>query len=164
MSSQIGEEVLLLCMSAYGGLILALCYDGMRIVRRVFKASIFRVVVEDIIFWTVASIFMFDIFLKYNYGRPRYYAIGAALGTMALFEWLIGRYLVDKISGLLGKILKTLLKPLKKAIKAIKLNLGKWKILIRKKVKKCQKTETPDIHKTIREEKQQMAHHTRKET
>ena len=137
MSPHIGEEVLLLFMSIYGGLVLVLCYDLIRVIRRVFKASMLRVIIEDVIFWTVAAIFMFNIFLKYNYGRPRYFAIGAALGTMILFEWLIGRILVDKMSSLLWKILNILLKPLKKIINIIKLKSRKIKEFIRKKVSKC---------------------------
>lgn len=139
MSSQIGEEVLLLLMSIYGGLILVLCYDLMRIMRRVFQASVLRVIMEDIIFWTVAAIFMFDIFLKYNYGRPRYFAIGAALGTMALFEYFIGRRLVDKISVFLKKIMTILLKPLKKVRKVIKLKMKSLKEFIQKRMGKCHK-------------------------
>lgn len=139
MSTQIGEEVLLLLMSIYGGLVLVICYDFMRVIRRVFKASMLRVIIEDVIFWTVASVFMFDIFLKYNYGRPRYFAIGAALGTMVLFEWLIGRILVDKTSFLIRKILNILLKPLKKVTNIIKLKSRKAKEFIRKKVSECHK-------------------------
>lgn len=124
MSSQIGEETLLLLISCYGGLVLILCYDFIRVFRRVFKASQFRVIVEDIIFWTTASIYVFNIFLKYNYGRPRYFAIGAVLGVMCLFEWFIGRHLIDKFSTFLRKILKLVLKPLKKLIEVIKLKLN----------------------------------------
>lgn len=137
MSPQISEEVLLLLVSMYGGLILIICYDAMRIFRRIMSASIYRVIVEDIIFWTIASIFMFDIFLKYNYGRPRFYAIGAALGVMLLYEKFIGRHIVNKISVLLKKILKILLKPLKKVFKMFKLKNKKLRQVIKKKVIKC---------------------------
>lgn len=137
MSSQINEELILLLMSMYGGLVLIVCYDSIRILRRIFKASTLRVIIEDVIFWAVASIFMFDILLKYNYGRPRYFAIGAALGVMALFEWFIGRHLIDKLSVSLKKIMNTLLKPLKKTVKMIKLKYSKATIKVRKKVKKC---------------------------
>lgn len=141
MSPQIKEELMLLLMSMYGGLVLIVCYDLIRIFRRLFTASILRVIVEDVIFWSVASIFMFNILLKYNYGRPRYYAIGATLGMMALFEWFIGRHLIDKVSLILRKIMNTLLKPLKKILKMIKLKTNKVIIFIRKKVKECPNNE-----------------------
>ena len=81
MSPAINEELLVLAMCAYGGLVLMVCYDAIRIFRRVFRASIIRVIVEDVIFWTVAALFIFQIFFKYNYGRPRYYGVIAVLGT-----------------------------------------------------------------------------------
>lgn len=146
MSPQISEEVLLLLVSMYGGLVLVLCYDAMRILRRIFSASVYRVIIEDIIFWTIASIFMFDIFLKYNYGRPRFFAIGAALGVMALYEWLIGRHIVDRLSAILNKIMNYLLKPLKKALKGIKLKYKELINFLRKKVKKCPHKETQARH------------------
>lgn len=137
MSPQISEEVLLLLVSMYGGLVLVLCYDAMRILRRIFSASVYRVIIEDVIFWTVASIFMFNIFLKYNYGRPRFYAICAALGVMALYEWLIGRRIVKWLSDILNKIMNSLLKPLKKVLKEIKLKYKQLISFLNKKVIKC---------------------------
>lgn len=151
MSPQISEELMLLLMSAYGGLVLVVCYDVIRIFRRIFTASIIRVLIEDIIFWTAASIFMFNILLKYNYGRPRYFAVGTALGTMALFEWIIGRYMVDKSASVLKKIINTFLKPLKKIIKMIKLKHNKGIVYFRKRVKRCQDKE--ERHKTDKEKR-----------
>ena len=122
MSVQINEEAMLIIMSIYGGLILILCYDAIRIFRRVFNVGWVRIIVEDIIFWTVAAIFMFNIYLKYNYGRPRFFSILFTVLTMLVFEWLIGRKFIDKVAGLLRKTVIKLLKPLKKYIKASKLN------------------------------------------
>lgn len=147
MSSQIGEETLLLLVSCYGGLVLILCYDFIRILRRVFKTSQFRVIVEDIIFWTTASIYIFHIFLKYNYGRPRYFAIIAVLGTMCLFEWFIGRHFIDRLSIILRKILKTVLKPLKKVIEVFKLKLNCYikRIKVWKKKEKAHRQEKEQL-------------------
>lgn len=121
MSAQIGEEAMLILMSIYGGLVLIICYDVIRIFRRIFPANIFRVLVEDVIYWTAASIFMFQIFLKYNYGIPRFFSVVMVLGTMAGFEWFVGRRFIDKISKILGKIIIFLSKPLKKVCKMVKL-------------------------------------------
>ena len=119
MSPGIREELVVLAMCGYGGLVLIVCYDVIRIFRRVFSASIVRVILEDVIFWTVAALFIFEIFFKYNYGRPRYYGVIAVLGTMALFERLAGKRIVEKGAVVLTKIMKTLLKPLKKLKKVI---------------------------------------------
>ena len=40
MSPAINEELLVLAMCAYGGLVLMVCYDAIRIFRRDFRASI----------------------------------------------------------------------------------------------------------------------------
>ena len=72
MSLQISEESMLIVMSVYGGLVLVLCYDVIRVLRRIFYVGIVRIIIEDIIFWMVAAIFMLNIYLKYNYGRPRF--------------------------------------------------------------------------------------------
>lgn len=132
MSQQIGEEAMLILMSVYGGLVLIVCYDVIRIFRRIFPAKMFRVIVEDIIYWTCASIFMFNIFLKYNYGRPRFFSIVMTIGTMILFERLVGRHFLDKISKILYKVFQILTKPLKKAGKAVKLRINKGMNKIKK--------------------------------
>ena len=142
MSVQINEEAMLIIMSIYGGLILILCYDAIRIFRRVFSVGWVRIIVEDIIFWTVAAIFMFNIYLKYNYGRPRFFSILFTVLTMLVFEWVIGRKFIDKVAGLLRKNMIKLLKPLKKYIKASKLkkeNRKKERENARSKEKKSKK-------------------------
>jgi spore cortex biosynthesis protein YabQ len=131
MSSQISEEVMLMIMSAYGGLVLMFCYDLIRVFRRIFKRGIIAVIIQDVVFWTIASIFMFNIYLKYNYGRPRFFSIVFTVLTMILFEWLIGGRYLDKLSNIIRqaiigikKIINKLLKPLKKLNKVIKLKSG----------------------------------------
>lgn len=141
VTSSINDELILLAMSVYGGLVLALCYDAIRILRRIIKASVIRVIVEDVIFWTVAALFMFDILLKYNYGSLRYFVIIVTLGIMILFEWIIGRSMVDKVANLIRKILNTLLKPLKKLIGKIKLKISNNLKKTRKKVSVWPRTE-----------------------
>ena len=134
MSLQISEESMLIVMSVYGGLVLVLCYDVIRILRRIFHVGFIRIIIEDIIFWTVAAIFMFNIYLKYNYGRPRFFSIILTMGTMFAFEWFIGRKIIDVLALKINKILRKIVKPLKKAVKLIKL-----KISSKRKLKKGRK-------------------------
>lgn len=158
-TSSINDELILLAMSVYGGLVLTLCYDAIRIFRRIFKASPVRVIVEDVIFWTVAAIFMFDILLKYNYGRLRYFVIIAMLGSMMLFEWIIGRRMVDKVAKLIRKISNTLLKPLKNLIGKIKLKTSKKFKNMRKKVNVWSKTEKRRLKDTQEDSHQARTDH-----
>ena len=73
MSAQIGEEIRLLFISFYCGIVLIVSYDIIRIFRRIRYASIMRSIVEDVVFWSAAAIYLFQMFLKYNFGRPRYF-------------------------------------------------------------------------------------------
>lgn len=127
MSLQISEESMLILMSIYGGLVLVLCYDAIRILRRIFYVGFVRIIIEDVIFWTVAAIFMFNIYLKYNYGRPRFFSIILTVGTMFAFEWFIGRKIINVLAVKINKILRKIVKPLKKVVKLIKLKIGKRK-------------------------------------
>ncbi|MCI9126339.1 MAG: hypothetical protein HFG28_04000 [Eubacterium sp.] len=124
MSLQISEESMLIVMSVYGGLVLVLCYDVIRILRRIFYVGIVRIIIEDIIFWMVAAIFMFNIYLKYNYGRPRFFSIILTMGTMFAFEWFIGRKIIDILALKIRKVIRIIVKPLKKVLKLIKLKIG----------------------------------------
>lgn len=114
MSLQISEESMLILMSIYGGLVLVLCYDAIRILRRIFYVGFVRIIIEDVIFWTVAAIFMFNIYLKYNYGRPRFFSIILTVGTMFAFEWFIGRKIINVLAVKINKILRKIVKPLKR--------------------------------------------------
>ncbi len=131
MSLQISEESMLILMSIYGGLVLVLCYDAIRILRRIFYVGFVRIIIEDVIFWTVAVIFMFNIYLKYNYGRPRFFSIILTVGTMFAFEWFIGRKIINVVAVKMNKILRKIVKPLKKVVKLIKLKIGKRKSIKR---------------------------------
>ena len=64
MSPAINEELLVLVMCAYGGLVLMVCYDAIRIFRRVFRASIIRVIVEDVSFGQWRHFLYFKYFLS----------------------------------------------------------------------------------------------------
>ena len=105
MANQIYDEVQLLWVCAYAGFILGISYDVIRIGRRVKNASVLRSILEDVLFWSVASIYLFQIFLKYNYGRPRYFGIGMAALSMILFEWILGRRIVPWSSKKIRRIL-----------------------------------------------------------
>lgn len=78
MSIHIKEELILVLMSLYGGLVLAMVYDSLRIFRNIFKISIVRVIIEELIFWIIAAYFIFGLIIKYNYGRLRMYVVAGS--------------------------------------------------------------------------------------
>lgn len=72
----------------------------------------------------VVMIFMFNIYLKYNYGRPRFFSIILTMGTMFAFEWFIGRKIIDVLALKIRIAIRIIVKPLKKIVKLIKLKTG----------------------------------------
>ena len=153
VSLLIKEELIMLAVSLYCGIVLVICYDVLRIFRRVFRASWIRYILEDVIFGVAGAIYVFRLLLKYNYGGIRYYSVILILGVFILKEWLLGSILLDKIALIIKKImnkvtwlvkkistrvaviikkiikkLNTLLKPLKNIMRMIKLKVKKVKM------------------------------------
>ena len=150
MSPQLSQEGLLIVMSLYGGLVLAVCYDMVRVCRRIFKVGIVSMIIQDVIYWTISAIFMFNIYLKHNYGRPRFFSIIFTLGIMALYEWLVGRKIVDRVAKFLCKVKTKLSKMLKKLNTCV---FGKVKKIVTKMLKPLQKLYKLDKLKRVKKEK-----------
>ena len=139
----IKDELILLFTSLYCGIIFAIVYDAIRIIRNLIKPHFIRVVIEDFIYWICVAYIFFSMLIKKNYGNLRWYPIFGMLLAMAVYEIIVGRKLVLKISKVLEKIIRTLLKPLKKAWKRIKLRKTKIEEKFAKgnKVIRCRKKE-----------------------
>lgn len=127
MNPQIYEELVMVAMALYAGLVMAVSYDCIRIFRKIIEPSKARVIWEDAIYWILAAYYAFGIIIKYNYGKLRMYPIVCMLLAMVVYELIVGRKLVNICAGVLNKVVNTLLKPLKKAMKQIKLKLYKVK-------------------------------------
>ena len=93
---------------------------------------------------------MFNIYLKYNYGRPRFFSIIFTLGIMALYEWLVGRKIVDRVAKFLCKVKTKLSKMLKKLNTCV---FGKVKKIVTKMLKPLQKLYKLDKLKRVKKEK-----------
>ena len=116
------------------GIQIAVVYDLLRILRRVFPHKRFLVSIEDLIFWIGTAAEVFLLLYRENNGKLRWYTVmGAGLGLF-LYERLLGRYGVKWISLLLNRVKNVLLKVLRKVVRISKLgltNLGKlYKIIV----------------------------------
>ena len=131
----IKDELILLFTSLYCGIIFAIVYDAIRIIRNLIKPHFIRVVIEDFIYWICVAYIFFSMLIKKNYGNLRWYPILGMLLAMAVYEIIVGRKLVLKISKVLEKIIRTLLKPLKKAGKRIKLRKTKIEESLQKEIR-----------------------------
>lgn len=101
MSSFIFQEGRFLLASVCLGAEIALVYDGLRILRRVICHSNFLISIEDLLYWGFVSFGMFGLLYYENSGTFRWFSVlGAAVGMM-IYKALIGRFLVEYLSGIL---------------------------------------------------------------
>jgi spore cortex biosynthesis protein YabQ len=154
MNPAISVELRFFLTSILWGVILLVAYDGLRILRRLIKHDEFFVALEDMIFWVIASLFIFAMIYHMNNGIIRGFSVmGMTLGGVLyhfafsdlLVKWLttLIRVLLKPISMVMLKgkrllgfaysktfaLVKKLLYRLKKLIKSVKITLKKciWK-------------------------------------
>ncbi len=152
MNQAITVELQFFLISILWGAILLLVYDGLRILRRVIKHDRFFIAVEDLIFWVLASLFIFAMMYKENNGIIRGFSVmGMAIG-MVIYHYIISEIFVTMITKLIHmllrpfsiaynsvkkfvlflaskgkKVLKFLLSRLKKHYQSVKITLNKRK-------------------------------------
>lgn len=124
MTDGIREQLILFCMSAYTGALMALAYDFIRIIRNVKKFRTIWIWIQDITYWVCFGYVFYHLLLNYNFGGVRAYAYLSVVLGMALYFFTVSRCFVKYTSLFLTKIVNTLLKILKLLCKPIKL-LGK---------------------------------------
>lgn len=134
MADFIVVEVNLLLDAILCGVIIAVCYDAFRIIRRVIPHNKYVVGIEDFIFWNIAGIYLFATMFGSNYGIIRsFFILGALLGIY-IYNRLIGRWFVKLVSNGINFIINIILKkPIKKVIMIAKKIIKK--ITDKKKVK-----------------------------
>lgn len=98
VSADILEEVRLFANSVVLGAALTFAYDGLRILRNVFKHSIFWISVEDFIYWVAAAVFIFLSLHKENNGVLRWFIVAGAMIGMLLYQGSISKFYVKQIS------------------------------------------------------------------
>lgn len=95
-------------------MIIAVCYDMLRISRRIMKKSDLLVGLEDFFFWVAAGIVVFSMIFQCNDGVIRGYIFLALLIGAWLYHKSISSLIVKYLSKILNFFLTLLLKkPLK---------------------------------------------------
>ena len=79
MSQEITEELLLFFHSFLTGIIMAVFYDGLLIIRRVIRHGQFWISLEDFFFWLICAWGGFLLLVGENYGFLRWVAVGGAI-------------------------------------------------------------------------------------
>jgi spore cortex biosynthesis protein YabQ len=115
MNPAITIELQFFLLSILWGCILLLAYDVLRIFRRLIKHGMILVAVEDLIFWLLASLFIFTMIFHQNNGIIRGFSIIGMLLGIILYHFSISDVLVMSLT----KLIQTLLSPIKAGAKQI---------------------------------------------
>lgn len=135
MGDFISHEIDLFLQSAYYGMILGASYDVLRILRRVIRHKNVIVYIEDYLFWVVWGIMLFALIFNYNDGNVRWYVFGAVILGGILYEKSFSTLIVNILTFLLKKPIKTVRMIIIKLFLSIKKGLVRINGCFRKKKK-----------------------------
>lgn len=120
MSSPVISENLFLLYSFGMGIFITFVYDIFRIWRRVLSHNRFFISLEDILFWLFSAVSVFYLMHTQSNGTLRWFAVFGALIGMLLYKKTISpfyvkwaSFLLNKIIGVMKKVLHILAKPFK---------------------------------------------------
>lgn len=126
------QELLFFCRTFLAGVFLAVCYDVLRIIRKIIVHTSFWIGIEDIFYWCFTGVFLFFVIYTENNGVIRSYAL-LAIGTGALvYHAGPGKVLLNLSVRLIEKVLMPIRKwrkRLKFQWNRVKLFVGKQKIV-----------------------------------
>lgn len=125
MSGVIVTEAQIFIIAFFLGILLMAAYDGLRILRVLFKHKAWLVGLEDAVYWIASAILVFGMIYEVNDGSLRWYLIAGAFAGMTVYQLTVSSWLLR----LVGKAVRTV----KKKIGAI---LGKSRRNTKKTVEK----------------------------
>ena len=110
------------------GFAIGLFYDLFRITRKTVRHKAWLVQIEDVLYWSVASVLMFYFLLQRNHGEIRFFIIiGAAVGMISYFYTLsplivkVSVAVISFFKRVLFTVARILLVPIRMLIKLLKI-------------------------------------------
>lgn len=117
------EELLLFFHSFLTGIVMALLYDGLLILRRVLRHGQFWISLEDFFFWLICAFGVFLFLIEENNGILRWFAVGGAVLGAFLYKKTISECYINIMSTIGKSILHILYLVVRKILTPI--NAGK---------------------------------------
>lgn len=132
MKQLIAQQVQFILFMTISGMALMAGYDILRFLRWLVPRGNIMVALEDILYWSVASVPIFYLFLIYHDGIIRWYGVVAVFGGIILYEYAFSSPVRHKLGAVLDPWRKRLQRKIRHA--------RAWSRGKRKKVvKRCQK-------------------------
>jgi hypothetical protein len=127
------EQLLLGLASFILGTVMAFLYDVVRVIRIFMPASGPLKCVQDLFYWLLYTAVVYDVFLKYNHGDVRFFAIGILFAAMFFYYSHISIFFVNYCV----KALIFICKPIKLIVRLYKRERGqiydRWKTIHKSK-------------------------------
>lgn len=98
MSQSITVELQFFAISILWGAIVLLAYDQLRILRRIIRHNSFWITVQDLIFWIIASVFIFAMIYAKNSGTIRGFSVMGMVIGMVVYHYALSDLIVVFIS------------------------------------------------------------------
>lgn len=80
------------------GAIVLLAYDQLRVLRRIIRHNSIIISLEDLVFWVVASVFIFAMIYVKNSGTIRGFSVMGMVIGMVLYHYILSDWIVLLIS------------------------------------------------------------------
>lgn len=115
------DELNVCAMALLLGVRLKVCYDILRVFRKIIPHHIVFISLEDLIFFTYAGLASFGIIYVTNDGVVRAFIIEFICLGACIYNLILGKWIFLLLEKIIGKIKKTVRKVLKKAAKRVKI-------------------------------------------
>lgn len=121
----LAEESTILLYSGALGLELALCYDMLRMIRRVFDCRFFALACMDMAFWGFTAFRTFFVMHTYSNGTLRWFAVFGVLVVVGFYMKFLSKYILFLGVSILSLVRSTFLKVKKCLTNILKLSIIK---------------------------------------
>jgi len=128
MNKGITIELQFFMISILWGALVLLAYDLLRILRRIIRHNVLAVAIQDLLFWVLASVFIFALIYVKNNGTIRGFSVMGMVIGMVAYHYIFSDWIVMLIS----RIIQLILRPFSLALAFI----GKRLISLKNKAKK----------------------------
>ena len=139
MSPGIIWELQFFGLAVLRGVLILMLYDLLRIFRRVVPHGIWAIAVEDVIYWVVTALLIFQLLYRENDGSVRGYVLMAVAAGMLLYHQTFSNWLVEHISSILRICTGVILKPVRvicrKVVQVSKVAVHFYKKKLKKQLK-----------------------------
>ncbi len=119
MNEAITVELRFFLISIYWGGLILVIYDLLRILRNIIRHNKIIIAIEDILYWIICGILIFQMMYKHYNGIIRAFSILGMFIGMVIYQYIFSDFIVTNISTLLKKVLSLTLRILTLLFKPI---------------------------------------------